>query len=192
MMESTATHVIVILTIKRRMHLALATKQSLLDVGVQEEQIHIIEGYDKEDYKGMLRPHLLLSNAFMEFILPYAVENNTSIFYTECGTLFNCNPFDISIEEDRINWLGYIRNMKWYIIGTKLIYLPLTIIKDMVTNPPPMAHLDRMIRNYGRKNDCLVVADETHISQMNYASDWGTVEQLKRKENLKNKIKKSV
>jgi len=183
---------IVILTIRRRIHLANATKQSLLDVGVLEDQIKIIEGFDKQDYKGMLRPHLLLSKAFMEFILPYAVENNTSIFYTECGTLFDENPFDISIEEDRINWLGYIRNMKWYIIGSKLVYLPLKSMKDMLRNPPPMAHLDRMIRNYGRKNDCLVVADQTHIYQMDYPSDWGTIDQLKRKKILKNKIKKSV
>ncbi len=192
MMESTATPVIVILTIRRRMHLAKATKQSLLDVGVLEEQIHIVEGYDKEDYKGMLRPHLLVSKAFMDIILPYAVENNTSIFYTECGTLFDENPFDISIEEDRINWVGYIRNMKWYIVGVKLVYLPLPIIKDMLRVPPPRAHLDRMIRNYGRKNDCLVVADETHIYQMHYPSDWGTIEQIKRKKILKNKILKSV
>lgn len=183
---------IVILTIKRRMHLALETKQSLLDVGVNEDQIHIIEGYDKEDYKGMLNPHHLLTKAFMNFILPYAIFKPSSIYYTECGTLFDENPFDISIDEDRINWLGYIRNMKSYIIGTKLIYLPLPIIKDMIEAKPRMAHLDRMIRNYGKKNDCLVVANKTHIYQMDYESDWGTVEQLKRKKVLKNKIKKSV
>ena len=122
---------IVILTIRRRMHLALATKQSLLDNGVDEDQIHIIEGYDKEDYKGMLRPHHLLTKGFMELVLPYAIFKHTSIFYTECGTLFNGNPFKIRVEEDRINWLGYIRNMKWYIVGTKLIYLPLSIMKDI-------------------------------------------------------------
>ena len=183
---------IVILTIKRRMHLALATKQNLLEHGVLEDQIQILEGYDKEDYKGMLRPHLLVSKAFMNIVLPFAVENNTSIFYTECGTLFNCNPFDISIDEDHINWLGYIRNMKCYIIGVKLVYLPLSIIEDMIEVKPPLAHLDRMIRNYGKKNDCLSVANESHIYQMDYPSDWGTKEQLKRKKVLKNKILKSV
>lgn len=183
---------IVILTIKRRMHLALATKQSLLDVGVLEDQIHIIEGYDKLDYLGMLNPHHLVCKAFMDMILPYAIFKHTSIFYTECGTLFDENPFDISIDEDSINWLGYIRNMKSYIIGVKLVYFPLSIIKDIKNKPPRMAHLDRMIRNYGKKNDCLVVANETHIYQMDYESDWGTLEQLKRKKVLKNKIKKSV
>jgi len=165
---------IVILTIKRRMHLALATKQSLLDVGVDEEQIHIIEGFDKDDYKGMLRPYHLLTKGFMKLVLPYAIYNDTSIFYTECGVLFKCNPFDISIELDRINWLGHIRNMKWYIVGTKLIYLPLSIMKDMVNKPPPTAHLDRMIRNYGIKNDCLVVADKSYTYLQDYPSDWGT------------------
>lgn len=183
---------IVILTIKRRMHLALATKQSLLEHGVDEDQIKIVEGYDKEDYKGMLRPHLLVSKAFMDIVIPCAVENNTSIFYTECGTLFNCNPFDISIDEDHINWLGYIRKMKLYIIGVKLVYLPLSIIEDMIEVKPPLAHLDRMIRNYGIKNDCLSIANESHIYQMDYPGDWGTKEQLKRKKVLKSKILKSV
>jgi len=184
--------IIVILTIRRRMHLALATKQSLLDNGVKEDQIHIIEGYDKEDYNGMKRSYQLVAKAFMDFILPYAVEENSSIFYTEDGVLFKSNPFEISQEEDRINWLGYIRNNKWYIIGAKLIYLPLPIIKDMLKVRPPLAHIDRLIRNYGIKNDCLVVADESHIYQMNYPSEWGTEEQLKRKKRLKKQIIKSV
>lgn len=165
---------IVILTIRRRMKLALATKQSLLDVEVDEDQIHIIEGYDKLDYPGMLNPHHLVTKAFMDLVLPYAIFKHTSIFYTECGTLFNKNPFKISIEEDRINWLGYIRNMKWYIVGAKLIYIPLSIIKDIKNKPPRMAHIDRMIRNYGRKNDCLIVADKSYTNLQDYESDWGT------------------
>lgn len=184
--------IIVILTIRRRMHLALATKQSLLDNGVDEEQIHIIEGYDKNDYNEMKRSYHLVTKAFMDFILPYAIEENSSIFYTEDGVLFDENPFKIILEEDRINWLGYIRNMKWYIIGVKLLYLPLPIIKDMLKVRPRLAHLDRMIRNYAIKNDCLVVAEKSHIYQMDYPSDWGTEEQLKRKKILKNKILKSV
>ena len=174
MMKSTATPVIVILTIKRRMHLANATKQSLLDLEVDEDQIHIIEGYDKEDYQGMIHPHHLVTKAFMDLVLPYAIFKHTPIFYTECGVLFNENPFKISVEENRINWLGYIRNLKWYIVGAKLIYLPLSIMKDIKNKPPPMSHIDRMIRNYGRNNDCLIVVDKSYTYLQSYESDWGT------------------
>ena len=165
---------IVILTIKRRMHLAEATKQSLLDNGVDEDQIHIIHGFDKNDYNGMKNPHTLVARAFLQLVIPYALEKHTPIFYTECGVLFNENPFKISIEEDRINWLGYIRNMKWYIVGAKLIYFPLKIMRDIDTNHVRLAHIDRLIRNYGKEYDCLVVADKSYTYLQSYESDWGT------------------
>ena len=183
---------IVILTIKRRLHLAEATKQSLLDNGVNENQIEIIIGYDKLDYPDMKRPYHLVGKALMEIVIPYAIDNNTSIFYTECGTLFNENPFDLLVNKDKINWLGYIKKLKDYIIGAKLIYLPLPIMKHIIDKPPPLirlGHIDRMIRNYALKYNCLEVADKTHISLMDYPSDWGTAEQLKRKKVLKKQIK---
>ena len=166
---------IVILTIERRMNLAQATKQSLLDVGVLEEQIEIIKGYDKDNYPDMKRPYLLVVMAFFNWVLPYAIDNNTSIFYTECGTLFNENPFELLIIKDKINWLGYLRNMKHYIVGAKLIYFPLSIIKEMNSlEKKPRAHIDRAIRNYGLKHDCLIVADKSHTTLQDYESAWGT------------------
>ena len=183
---------IIILTIERRMYLAEATKQSLLDNGVLEEDIVIMYGYDKENYPSDIvvkRPYHLVGKAFLERVLPFAIENNSSILYTECGTLFKSNPLELLIVKDKINWLGYIRNTKHYIIGAKLIYFPLNIIKDIVAKPLRLAHVDRMIRNYGLKNDCLEVADKSHITQMDYPSDWGTENQLKKKKILKKTIK---
>ena len=165
---------IVILTIERRLHLAKATKQSLLDVGVKENQIEIIIGYDKLDYPDMEKQYHLVTKAFIEKVLQYALDNETSIYYTQCGTLFNVNPFEIELQEDKINWLGYLRNRKDYIVGTKLVYLPINICKDMLNTPPPMARDDRYIRNYGIKNNCLVVADKSYIHLQDYPSDWGT------------------
>jgi hypothetical protein len=165
---------IVILTIERRLHLAKATKQSLLDVGVKENQIEIIIGYDKLDYPNLKRLYHLLTKAFIEKVLQYALDNETSIYHTECGTLFNVNPFDIELEEDKINWLGYLRNRKDYIVGSKLVYVPINICKDILNTSPPMAHLDRYIRNYGIKNDCLVVANKSYTYLQDYVSDWGT------------------
>ena len=167
---------IVILTIERRLHLAKATKQSLLDVGVKENQIEIVIGYDKLDYPDIVKNKLnhLVTKAFIEKVLQYALDNETSVFYIQCGTLFNVNPFDIELEEYKINWLGYLRNRKDYIVGSKLVYLPLNICKDMLNTPPPMAKVDRYIRNYGIKNDCLVVADKSYTYLQDYPSDWGT------------------
>ena len=166
---------IVILTIERRMHLAEVTKQSLLDNGVLEEQIEIIKGYDKENYPDMKRPYLLVLMAFYKWVLKYAIDNDTSIFYTQCGTLFKENPLEIPIVKDKINWLGYIKNMKHYIVGAKLIYIPLSIIKDLNSlEKKPKARIDRVIRNYGLKHDCLVVADKSHTTLQEYESAWGT------------------
>jgi len=165
---------IVILTIERRMHLAKVTKQSLLDVGVNENQIEIVKGYDKLDYPNIKRLYRLVTKGFIEKVLQYALDNGTSIYYIECGTLFNVNPFDIELKENTINWLGYIRNTKDYITGAKLIYIPLNICKDLVSSPPPMAHVDRYIRNYGIKNNCLVVANKSYTFLQDYESDWGT------------------
>ena len=165
---------IIILTIERRMGLAIKTKQSLLDNGVLEEDIVIMYGYDKENYPEMKRPYHLVAKAFLERVLPFAIENNSSILYTECGTLFKSNPLELLIVKDKINWLGYIRNTKHYITGAKLIYFPLNIIKDIVAKDLRLAHIDRMIRNYGLKNDCLEVSDKSQTTLIDYPSDWGT------------------
>ena len=93
---------IIILTIERRMHLAEATKQSLLDNGVLEEDIVIMYGYDKDNYPEMKKPYHLLTKAFLERVLPFAIENNSSILYTECGTLFKSNPLELLIIKDKI------------------------------------------------------------------------------------------
>ena len=178
---------IVILTIERRIHLAEVTKQSLIAEGVNENQIEIIIGYDKLDYPDMKRPYHLLTMAFIDKVLPFAIDNDTSIYYTECGVLFKCNPFNISIDNEIVNWLGYISKMKDYTIGSKLIYLPLSIITDMNNNPPRLAHMDRFIRQYALKNNKLVVSDKSHIFLQDYESDWGTEIQLKRKKALKKK-----
>jgi len=182
---------IVILTIQRRMHLAEETKQSLLDVGVNENQIEIIIGYNKLDYPEMKKPYHLVAKAFINKVLSFAIDNDTSIYYTECGVLFKSNPFDIPIVTNEINWLGYISKMKDYIIGAKLIYLPLTILKDMNNNPPKLAHMDRFIRQYALKNHKLVVSDKSYTFLQDYESDWGTESQLKKKKALKKKYLRS-
>ena len=176
-------------TVERRRHLAEATRQSLLDVGVRPDQIVIMNGYDKLDFPDMKKPYLLLTKAFKEKFLKYGIDNNISLFWTEDGTLFKKNPFEIVRKKEKINWLGYIRNLKDYIIGSKLIYFPLPIIKDMYSKNLRMAHLDRMIRNYALKHDKLVVSPKSHITQMDYPSDWGTEDQLKKKKILKKTIK---
>ena len=122
----------------------------------------------------MKRQNHLLTKGFIEKVLQYALDNETSIYYTECGTLFDVNPFEIEVQEDKINWLGYLRNRKDYIVGSKFIYLPINICKDILSSLPPMAILDRYIRNYGLKNNCLVVADKSYIHLQDYPSDWGT------------------
>lgn len=182
---------IIILTIYRRMHLALATKKSLMEHGVKSEEIMIIEGFDKLDFPDMNMPHRLLTRAFFERWLPLALQLHGHCYYVEDGTLFNENPLLINKQYNKINWLGYIFNQKHYTCGTKCIYFPREIIKLMSFEPPDKkrwGHLDRVIRKYGEEKDILYVLPSPIISQMNYKSDWGTKHQLLEKERKKKKM----
>ena len=168
---------IIILTIKRRMYLALKTKKSLIDVGVPRENIYIIEGYDRLDYPDMKRPHLLLIEAFFDKWLPVALDLNEHCYYVECGTLFKENPYNIEKQFNKINWLGYIRHNKSYTTGTKCLYIPRQIIQLLYYEPPEKkkyGHIDRVIRNYGEERDILFILERSITFLQDYESDWGT------------------
>lgn len=161
---------IVILTIKRRKELALKTFQSLLDCGVPKEKIKIIYGYDKLDYPEIKSFHLV-PMALLEIIIPQTVGD---IFYVECGTKFKVNPLNIEIDKEKINWLGYVRVLKNYIVGAKCIYFPRVILEDLKKNIKPNTHIDRMIRNYGIKNNNLLVSENSIVDFYKYESDFNT------------------
>ena len=161
---------IVILTIKRRKDLALKTFQSLLDCGVPKEKIKIIYGYDKLNYPE-IKSHYLLPKALFELIIPQTIGD---IFYVECGTKFKENPLNIEIDKQKINWLGYVKILKNYIVGGKCVYFPRIILEDLKKNIKPNTHMDRLIRNYGIKNNNLLISENSIVDFYKYESDFNT------------------
>ena len=176
----------VILTIPRRIKLAELTKESLISVGVDEKDIEIIFGYDKLDFPDMNKPYLLVTSGFFNFILTRIIFEKKACYYVECGTMFKENPFNIDIDKTKINWLGYLFSNKSYICGVKCVYIPVAVAEDMMKNKPKrLAHLDRFLRNYGLKKNCLLVAKSSIIGQFDYESSWGTPTQIERKKKIK-------
>jgi len=160
---------IVILSIERRKDLALKTFESLLDCGVPKEKIKIIYGYDKLNYPE-IKPFHLVPKALFELIIPQTIGD---IFYVECGTKFKENPLNIEIDKQKINWLGYVRILKNYIVGAKCIYLPRIILEDL-KNIKKYTHIDKMIMNYGIKNNNLLVSENSIVNFYKYESDFNT------------------
>ena len=173
---------IIIHSILRRKDLAELTKQSLIENGVEENEIKIMFGDDRLDNPLMKRPHLLVSKFFYNEILSYCYKEKEDCIYIQDGTLFSSNPLSIKFDETKINWLGYLRMDSDYIVGAKFIYIPYNIVKDMILNFPQsknFGRIDRMIRDYGLKNDRLTKEPRLNITLAEYKSDWGNSHKIK-------------
>lgn len=173
---------IIIHSILRRKHLAELTKKSLIDNGVEESKIKIMFGEDQLDYPLMKRPHLLVSKFFYNKILDYCYKENHDCIYIQDGCIFKNNPLNIDFNNKKINWLGYLRLQKDYIVGAKFIFIPFHIVKDMTLNYPQnknFGRIDRMIRNYGLKNNNLITEPRINIDLTEYNSEWGTSHKIR-------------
>ena len=181
--------IFVILTIESRIELANETKQSLVDVGVNPEDIVFMFGYDKKDYPNMKKPYTLISRYFIDSILPAVEKVGEDMFYVEDGTLFSCNPLDYIVDRRKIVWMGYIFRHVNYICGSKCIYIPLDVVSKLIAKQiKRFSHIDRLIRNFGILNNNMLVLDQSIIYQAEYESSWGTTCQKDRKAMFKNKL----
>ncbi len=181
--------IFVILTIESRIELAKETRQSLINVGVNPEDIVFMFGYDQKDYPNMNKPYTLLSRYFIDSILPTVEKVKEDMFYVEDGTLFSCNPIDYIVDRRKIVWMGYIFRHVNYICGAKCIYIPLDIVSKLIAKQiKRFSHIDRLIRNFGILNDNMLILDQTIIYQAEYESAWGTTSQKERKAKFKKKL----
>jgi len=181
--------IFVILTIESRIELAKETRQSLINVGVNPEDIVFMFGYDQKDYPNMNKPYTLLSRYFIDSILPAVEKVKEDMFYVEDGTLFSCNPIDYIVDRRKIVWMGYIFRHVNYICGAKCIYIPLDIVSKLIAKQiKRFSHIDRLIRNFGILNDNMLILDQTIIYQAEYESAWGTTSQKERKAKFKKKL----
>ena len=171
---------IYIITRPNREKLYQGTYQSLLNVGIDKKDIRKVIGYDANKFYDKRK---LLACVFQDNICPF---NYSDFLYVEDGTLFNENPIACIKDRSIINWLGYIKKTKSYVIGSKCLYIP----KDHIVGleNAPVAHIDRMFLNYGKKNNCIYIHPHSIISQMEYDSAFGTPKQIEAKNKLKAKL----
>ena len=175
---------VVILTVPSRYDLAAVTYQSCLDVGIPEEMIHIIDGYEKEHFKERLNK-IVIKSFIDKIVLQHP---NEDLLYIEDGVILQENPLSIITPSEYIEWLGYIRRQKNYIVGCKVIYFPKEHIEKIIDRKR-FPHMDRAVYEYGIKNECLYIHPHTIVKFQDYESSIpGTGYQL----HWKNKLKRWV
>ena len=175
---------VVILTVPNRYHLAAVTYQSCLDVGIPEEMIHVVDGYEKEHFKEKLNK-IVIKSFIDKIVLKHP---NEDLLYIEDGTILQENPLSIITPSEYIEWLGYIRKQKNYMVGCKVVYFPKEHIKKIIDRKR-FPHMDRAIYEYSIKNECLYVHPHTIVKFQEYdTSIPGTGYQL----HWKNKLKRWV
>lgn len=179
---------VVILTVPSRYDLAAVTYQSCLDVGIPEEMICVIDGYEKEHFKHKVNS--ICIRAFIDKIVPQYP--NEDILYIEDGTILQENPLNIITPSEYIEWLGYIRRQKCYIVGCKVIYFPKEHIKKIIDRKR-FPYFDRAVYEYGKKNECLYIHPHTIVKFQEYeTSHPGTGYQFKWKQKLKRWVNEGI
>tara|TARA_S200002703_G_scaffold67100_1_gene58287 strand:- start:10750 stop:11454 length:705 start_codon:yes stop_codon:yes gene_type:complete len=164
-----------IITTPSRKMLAQLTRYSLHNVGlVPENQIYFIKGYNYEtDFPELKKRYALLIRAFKDKFLPKAIkdaEKGLGSWWVEDGTRFTGHPK--VVDKTKINWLGYIKRMSHYIVGSKCLYFPASVIKELYAQRDSIKdqHIDRFIKNWGERNNKLYVAPTSITYLQTYSS----------------------
>ena len=179
----------IINTIESRYVEYTKTYNQLIKLGVDKSKIIIDYGYTKKDKICKKKYHLIHFN-FLERVLPMVIEKHEDLVYLEDSVKPMAKVEDIDIDAAKINWLGYLFNTKSFICGVKMVYIPYDICVDIYAkrNDFRPQYIDRLIRNYGIKNDCLKIDENYIMLYPQTTSAWGTDTQMKRKEGAKSKL----
>lgn len=173
-------------SIKERQVEYTKTYNRLIDLGISKEDIIVNLGCKPSDVSYTFDYHVLLHN-FLFQIVPKAIELQTDIVYLEDNVYPLKKAEDIITDPEKINWLGYIFNQSHYICGTKMVYFPLKILVKIKNSKHRMKHIDRFVRLYGLKHDCLII-DKNYIRLYKSKSCWGTNTQKTYKDRQKQKL----
>jgi len=165
------------------------TYNQLIKLGVDKSKILIDYGYTKKDIICKKKYHLIHFN-FLERVLPMVIEKHEDLVYLEDSVKPMAKVEDIDIDATKINWLGYLFNTKSFICGVKMVYIPYDICVDIYAKRHSFRpqYIDRLIRNYALKNDCLKIDENYIMLYPQTTSAWGTSTQMKRKEGAKSKL----
>jgi hypothetical protein len=173
-----------IITTPKRKMLSALTRYSLHNVGlIPEKNIVYIKGYDYDtDFPDLKKRYALLIRAFKNKFLPEAfkdAEKGRGSWWVEDGTRFTGHP--AVVDKNKINWMGYIKRMSHYIVGSKCVYFPARIIKNLYAMRDKIKdqHIDRFFKNYGEKNNELYVAPVSITFLQDYSSATDKVSKSK-------------
>ncbi len=182
----------IINSIPSRKSQADKTYADLIRLGVDKKNILIDFGYTCKDFPDLeenKRHHLLHFNLF-DRILPLVVNKKVDLVYME-DSVKPLHRAEMLVKSQQcINWLGYIFHQKHFTCGVKMVYIPYLICKDLLEkkNTFRPQFIDRLIRNYGQKNQCLCVYGQTQIRIYPDESSWGNNKQKLRKEKAKARL----
>ena len=126
-------------------------KKNLELLGIEEESIFIIEGYDHTQIN-MKVAHAIWKG-FCDCVVPKVLEKKKNFYYIESNTIIYENPRYFPKYEP-IHWLGFLKNLNHYIVGSHLVYFD---YKNFVDKIVPLiekekpTHIDKVFRKWGLK-----------------------------------------
>ena len=144
---------------ERNNHHALRLKDNLKSLGVKNKNIKIINGYDIKLNPKIKKTQICFLN-FFHFILPEMIDSKKNCYYLEDHTIVCDNP-DKYIKSNKIVWLGFMKRLSNYTVGSHLIYLDKDILQELNDEKDSYRpqHLDRFFKNLGEKKEYLQIGN---------------------------------
>lgn len=149
--EATEDSIFIIMSYWADLPKANIVKNNLIQLGIEEESIFIIEGYDHKEL-GKIVSHTIFQ-AFMDFVVPMVIEKKKNFYYIESNTIIYENPRYFPKYEP-IHWLGFLKHWKHYIVGSHLVFFDFKIFMEKIyptIKKEKPQHIDRLIRKWGLK-----------------------------------------
>tara|TARA_Y100001937_G_scaffold119456_1_gene175223 strand:+ start:254 stop:775 length:522 start_codon:yes stop_codon:yes gene_type:complete len=143
----------IVRTFKKRLDEAEMTKQSLIKLGVPEEDIDIIETYDWETNQHFQKTNIC-GKGFIDQLIPLL--NEDTIYIEDTVEILKL-PTEELYQDKLIVFLGFYKHRKDYIVGSKVVYINKKIISMWKDKPPRLAKMDRFFRREGLKYNSLGV-----------------------------------
>lgn len=143
--------IFLIMTYWKDLPKANKVKINLIQLGIEEESIFIVEGYDHKKINKDVR--IAIYKGFMEKVIPLVLEKKKNFYYVESNSIIYENPRYFPKYEP-IHWLGFLKKMKHFIVGAHLVYFDYNSFMEKIylnIEKSIPQHIDGLIRKWGLK-----------------------------------------
>ena len=171
------------------------TFASLIQHGVNPKNIGVFKNIDLKTTTDTRPYQKIITEQILQGLFPMALtminrRNAPGFYFIEDNTLLKQNFKNHYLFGNKITWLGWLKNLATYTVGSKLLYFPKHIVERIVRdkNKIPLGHTDRVFRNYGLKNNELYISPTSEIAIHTATSDIGTEKEKAAKAKIKNKF----